>query len=144
MTQELLARVVVIAALVSVVVISVVGMRNTSAQSGKNVIQLYASMPENGGWSTDLLNAEVGKPLHLDIISEDVIHGFGVGQMRMDAVELYPGIPVSTTLLFEKSGIYTFYCTRWCGPNHWRMRGTIEDTIGTIGHYPSFCRRGCQ
>ena len=30
------------------------------------------------------------------------------------------------TLTFDKPGIYTFFCTRWCGVNHWRMRGTIE------------------
>ncbi|MDP2993940.1 MAG: c-type cytochrome, partial [Anaerolineales bacterium] len=32
------------------------------------------------------------------------------------------------TLTFDKPGTYTYYCTRWCGPNHWRMRGTIEVT----------------
>ncbi len=30
--------------------------------------------------------------------------------------------------MFDQPGKYTFYCTRWCGPNHWRMRGTIEVT----------------
>jgi mono/diheme cytochrome c family protein len=24
--------------------------------------------------------------------------------------------------------MYVYYCTRWCGVNHWRMRGTIEVT----------------
>ena len=32
------------------------------------------------------------------------------------------------TLTFDKPGKYTFYCTRWCSANHWRMRGTIEVT----------------
>jgi mono/diheme cytochrome c family protein len=30
--------------------------------------------------------------------------------------------------MFDRPGKYQFYCTRWCGPNHWRMRGTIEVT----------------
>jgi mono/diheme cytochrome c family protein len=32
------------------------------------------------------------------------------------------------TLVFDRPGKYTFYCTRWCGVNHWRMRGVIEVT----------------
>jgi mono/diheme cytochrome c family protein len=37
-----------------------------------------------------------------------------------------PGKVTDVTLIFDEPGTYTFYCTRWCGVNHWRMRGTIE------------------
>ena len=87
---------------------------------------IHAQMSENGGWSPDILRAEVGKPLHLKLTSDDVMHGFAVGQMNMDAVDVEPGKVTDVTLNFDKPGIYTFYCTRWCGLNHWRMRGTIE------------------
>ncbi len=40
-------------------------------------------------------------------------------------IDLMPGEWEETTLVFDKPGRYTFYCTRWCGRNHWRMRGTI-------------------
>jgi mono/diheme cytochrome c family protein len=83
-------------------------------------------MSESGGWSPDILRAEVGKPLHLTLTSDDVMHGFAVGQMNMDAVDVEPGKVTDVTLTFDKPGIYTFFCTRWCGLNHWRMRGTIE------------------
>jgi mono/diheme cytochrome c family protein len=46
--------------------------------------------------------------------------------MDMDAVNVEPGKVTDITLTFDKPGIYTFFCTRWCGLNHWRMRGTIE------------------
>jgi mono/diheme cytochrome c family protein len=39
-----------------------------------------------------------------------------------------PGEMTDVTLVFDKPGKYTFYCTRWCSVNHWRMRGTIEVT----------------
>ena len=58
------------------------------------------------------------------ILSE--VAGFAVGQMDMDAVNVEPGKVTVVTLKFDKPGIYTFFCTRWCGLNHWRMRGTIE------------------
>ena len=87
---------------------------------------IHARMAENGGWNPDVLQAEVGKPLHLKLTSDDVVHGFAVGQMDMQSVDILPGKVTDITLNFDKPGIYTFYCTRWCGLNHWRMRGTIE------------------
>jgi mono/diheme cytochrome c family protein len=41
-------------------------------------------------------------------------------------VDILPGKVTDIELLFDEPGTYTFYCTRWCGLNHWRMRGTIE------------------
>jgi mono/diheme cytochrome c family protein len=94
---------------------------------------IHAKIAENGGWSTVLLHAKVGEPLHLKFTSDDVMHGFAVGQMDMQPVDIEPGKVSETTLTFDKPGIYTFFCTRWCGLNHWRMRGTIEVTGGDTG-----------
>jgi mono/diheme cytochrome c family protein/plastocyanin len=91
-----------------------------------NTIELHARMPENGGWSMDTIHAQVGQPIHLHLTSDDVVHGFAIGKSNQPALEINPGEFVDTTLTFDKPGKYTFYCTRWCGPNHWRMRGTIE------------------
>ena len=87
---------------------------------------IHARMAEGGGWSPDVIQANVNEPLHLRITSDDVIHGFAVGQMKMEGVDILPGKVTDVTLTFDKPGIYTFFCTRWCGLNHWRMRGTIE------------------
>ena len=89
---------------------------------------IHARMADAGGWSTAVLRAEVGKPLHLSFTSDDVVHGFAIGQMDMDAVDIEPGKVTDVTVAFDKPGTYTFFCTRWCGVNHWRMRGTIEVT----------------
>jgi mono/diheme cytochrome c family protein/plastocyanin len=87
---------------------------------------VHARMAEAGGWNPDVIQAEVGTPLQLRLTSDDVVHGFAVGQMEIDAVDVEPGKVTDVTLSFDKPGVYTFFCTRWCGLNHWRMRGTIE------------------
>jgi len=92
----------------------------------KNARLIHARMAENGGWTPDVIQAQVGRPLHLKFTSDDVVHGFAVGQRDMPSVDILPGKVTDLTLTFDKPGIYTFYCTRWCGLNHWRMRGTIE------------------
>jgi len=87
---------------------------------------IHARMSEDGGWNPDIIQATVSEPLHLRLTSDDVVHGFAVGQMDMQSVDILPGKATDITLNFDKPGIYTFFCTRWCGLNHWRMRGTIE------------------
>ena len=87
---------------------------------------IHVHMAEDGGWNPDVIKAEVGSPLHLRLTSDDVVHGFAVGQMKMEGVDVVPGKVTDVTLTFDKPGIYTFFCTHWCGVNHWRMRGTIE------------------
>ncbi|MEW6405206.1 MAG: c-type cytochrome [Chloroflexota bacterium] len=98
---------------------------------------VHAQMADDGGWNPDVIEAEVGKPLHLKLTSDDVVHGFAVGQMDMESVDIEPGKVTAVTLTFDQPGIYTFYCTRWCGPNHWRMRGTIEVAGASVDLEPA-------
>jgi mono/diheme cytochrome c family protein len=74
----------------------------------------------------------VGEPLHLRLTSDDVTHSFAVGKLDWPVVDVFPGEVAEVTLTFDRPGKYVFACTRWCGPNHWRMRGTIE-VAGTDG-----------
>jgi plastocyanin len=122
--KEILARVF---ALILILGGSIaVGLAWWSGQA--NSITLHARMPEDGGWTPADLTVEVGQPLHLRLTSDDVVHSFAVGQSDYPIVDVLPGEITDITLEFDKSGTYTFYCTRWCGANHWRMRGTITVT----------------
>jgi mono/diheme cytochrome c family protein/plastocyanin len=97
-----------------------------AARARDDVILLHASMPESGGWQPGHLTARVGEPLQLRLTSDDVVHGFAVGRHDSAEVDVKPGQIAELTLTFDEPGTYTYLCTRWCGPNHWRMRGTIE------------------
>jgi len=116
--SELTSRILIIAAIVGAVGVPLFLWIKTPL--------IHARVAEDGGWDPDILQANVGEPLHLKLTSDDVVHGFAVGQMDMQSVDVLPGKVTDITLIFDKSGIYTFFCTRWCGLNHWRMRGTIE------------------
>jgi mono/diheme cytochrome c family protein/plastocyanin len=123
MRKEWLARGIIVLGLAIAVTAPAVGWWQQ-----KQGIVVHAHMAESGGWDPENLTAEVGKPLHLQLTSDDVIHGFAVGQMDQPAVDVIPGEMTDVTLVFDKPGKYTYYCTRWCSVNHWRMRGTIEVT----------------
>ncbi len=120
--SELLARILIM--------VAVIGAVGTPLYFWARTPLIHARVAENGGWSPNVIQAEVGKPLHLQLTSDDVTHGFAVGQMDMQSVDVLPGKVTDLILTFDKPGTYTFYCTRWCGVNHWRMRGTIEVTGG--------------
>ena len=87
---------------------------------------IHAQVAESGGWTPDVIHATAGQPLHLRLTSDDVLHSFAIGQSDQPAVDVLPGQVTDLTLTFDQPGTYTFYCARWCGINHWRMRGTIE------------------
>ena len=118
--SELISRILIITGILLAV--------GTPLYFWKRTPLIHAHMSEEGGWTPDTIRAKVGEPLQLHFTSDDVMHGFAVGQMDMDAVDIKPGKVTDVSLTFDKSGVYTFFCTRWCGVNHWRMRGTIEVT----------------
>jgi len=90
------------------------------------MIEVHAAMPDKGGWIISDLQVQAGEPLRLRLISDDVVHSFALGQLDFEPVDVLPGKPTEVTLTFDEPGTYTFYCTRWCGADHWRMRGTIR------------------
>jgi mono/diheme cytochrome c family protein/plastocyanin len=118
--QETLARIFVLALLLVVLAVPILNL------PAKESLEVHSSQALTSGWDPDVIRAEVGQPLHLRFTSDDVVHGFGIGQTAIQPVDILPGEWTEITLLFDKPGVYTFYCTRWCGKDHWRMRGTLE------------------
>ncbi len=116
--SELISRILII--------VTIIGAVGAPLYFWSRTPLIHAHIAEDGGWNPDVIKANVNEPLNLQLTSDDVVHGFAVGQMDMQSVDVLPGKVTDITLTFDKPGIYTFFCTRWCGINHWRMRGTIE------------------
>ncbi|HZY41977.1 MAG TPA: hypothetical protein VFF59_08245, partial [Anaerolineae bacterium] len=43
-------------------------------------IELRGVMADDGGWTPAELTATMGEPIHLRLTSDDVMHGFAIGQ----------------------------------------------------------------
>ncbi|MBI4733093.1 MAG: c-type cytochrome [Chloroflexi bacterium] len=121
---ELLSRILVITGIL-IVLAAPIAARAIGAQG---VIEVHGRIAESGGWTPSTIRVQAGMPIHLRLTSDDVMHGFAIGQSDTPAVDVLPGQVTEITLTFDKPGTYAYYCTRWCGPNHWRMRGIIEVT----------------
>jgi len=64
----------------------------------------------------------VGKPVVIFLSSKDVIHSFGLPQMRVkqDAI---PGIVQPVWFTPTKVGQWDIACSQLCGLGHFRMKG---------------------
>jgi mono/diheme cytochrome c family protein/plastocyanin len=99
-----------------------------TALAGVKIVDIVARTPEQGGFAPDRLNLKAGETVRLRISSPDVVHGFTIPALGVNVDEIYPGKVVEVDVTPTQPGRYAFACTRWCGVDHWRMRGVIEVT----------------
>ncbi len=122
---EYFARVATAGLLLGLGTVLAVGVLGRFGTSGRE-IALVARQPAAGGWSRERIVVNQGERVRLRIRSEDVVHGFAIGRLGVDAGPIEPGKVTTVEFLADRVGEFTFYCTMWCDPNHARMRGTVE------------------
>ena len=77
-----------------------------------------------GAREINALHVPTGKPIRLVMISEDVIHDFGLPAFRMKQ-DVLPGRYTSEWFEATEPGEYHLFCDQYCGSNHAKMKGTI-------------------
>lgn len=70
-----------------------------------------------GGKTTPELVLPAGRPVRLDVVSADVVHGFFVPAFRVK-VDAVPGRTNSTWVTPTTEGVFDIQCTVICGPTH--------------------------
>jgi cytochrome c oxidase subunit 2 len=71
------------------------------------------------------LNVPVNTPLIVELSSLDVIHSFGIPEMRVKQ-DVLPGIMVPTWFKPIKEGTFEIMCAQLCGIGHYRMKGYVN------------------
>jgi cytochrome c oxidase subunit II len=71
------------------------------------------------------LNLPVDRPVLVHLMSKDVIHSFGLYEMRVkqDAI---PGMSMPVWFIPNRVGEYEITCSQLCGLGHFRMRGYVN------------------
>ncbi|MDF2441707.1 MAG: cytochrome c oxidase subunit [Abditibacteriota bacterium] len=78
----------------------------------------------NGRWEMNELHVPVGRAVKLTMISEDVIHSFGVPAFRIKQ-DVIPGRYVQMWFQATRVGRYRVFCSQYCGTKHAIMGGYI-------------------
>jgi cytochrome c oxidase subunit 2 len=103
------------------------GRREIKLVSPDNPLGLDRSDPaaKDDIITTNQLGLPVDRPILVHLSSKDVIHSFGLFEMRVkqDAV---PGLDIPVWFIPNRIGEYEIACSQLCGLGHYRMRGFVS------------------
>ena len=77
------------------------------------------------GSTSPKLYVPVGKPVKVNLVSQDVIHGFFLPAFRVKR-DVVPGMKNHAWFVASKAGSYNLFCSQYCGTNHSAMITTVE------------------
>jgi cytochrome c oxidase subunit 2 len=113
------------------------GRTDINRISADNPLGLVRSDPDAKDDITTInqLNLPVDRPILVHLSSKDVIHSFGLFEMRVkqDAI---PGMSIPVWFIPNRAGEYEIACSQLCGLGHFRMRGFM--TIQTAADYQNW------
>jgi len=103
------------------------GRREVARVAADNPLGLVRTEPDakDDIVTTNQLNLPVDRPVLVQLTSLDVIHSFGLFEMRVkqDAI---PGMEIPVWFVPNKLGQYEIACSQLCGIGHFRMRGFVN------------------
>jgi cytochrome c oxidase subunit 2 len=85
---------------------------------------MWKAQHPGGQWENNELHLPAGRPVKVTLISEDVIHDFGVPAFRQK-IDVLPGRYVSTWYNPTRPGRYHLFCNQYCGTGHADMVGWV-------------------
>jgi cytochrome c oxidase subunit 2 len=113
------------------------GRTDISLMAAENPLGLDRRDPDAKDDITTInqLTLPVDRPVLVHLSSKDVIHSFGLYEMRVkqDAV---PGLDMPVWFIPNRIGDYEITCSQLCGLGHYRMRGFVN--IKSDADYRSF------
>lgn len=78
-----------------------------------------------GGRTATKLYVPVGRPVRVELVSKDVIHGFFLPAFRVKR-DVVPGMSNYAWFVALKPGSYDLFCSQYCGTRHSAMISTVE------------------
>jgi cytochrome c oxidase subunit 2 len=77
-----------------------------------------------GAREIDELHIPTGRPVRLQMISQDVVHSLYVPAFRIKQ-DVLPGRYTSAWFEANRTGEFHLFCAEYCGTNHARMKGRV-------------------
>lgn len=77
------------------------------------------------GKTSNKLYIPVGRPILVNLVSLDVLHGFYVPAFRVKR-DIVPGMKNHVWFVAADKGSYDIFCSVYCGTDHYKMTTTVE------------------
>ncbi|MDD2898437.1 MAG: cytochrome c oxidase subunit II [Desulfuromonadaceae bacterium] len=81
------------------------------------------------GKTSPRLYVPVGRPVRVELVSEDVIHGIFLPAFRVKR-DVVPGMSNYAWFVATTPGSYDLFCSQYCGTQHSAMVSTVEAVSG--------------
>ena len=119
------------------------GRTDVSLMAADNPLGLDKSDPAAKDDITTInqLTLPVDKPVLVHLSSKDVIHSFGLYEMRVKQ-DVVPGLDMPVWFIPNRIGDYEITCSQLCGLGHYRMRGFVN--IRSQADFDKFLASGGQ
>ena len=79
---------------------------------------------ERGGFPREI-HVKQGQPVRLRLTSDDVTHGFIIGDLGLDAGVIHAGKFKILEFVPEEKGRFSYVCSIRCSPLHSKIRGYL-------------------
>jgi len=77
------------------------------------------------GKTSPKLYVPVGKPVLVNLVATDILHGFFLPAFRVKR-DMVPGMKNNDWFVADKPGSYDLFCSQYCGKGHSAMITTVE------------------
>ena len=77
------------------------------------------------GYDPDVIKVNLGDKVTIDVVSEDVTHGFYLDGHNVNLTVRPAGDPATATFVADKTGRFSYRCSQTCGVFHPFMSGVL-------------------
>ncbi len=96
--------------------------RETPAPQAPHVVEIAARRFQ---FTPGVVTLRKGEPVTLRLRSDDVVHGFYLKELGIDAI-IEPGKVTEVVVTPAETGRFTVICHHFCGSGHGGMKLTLE------------------
>jgi cytochrome c oxidase subunit 2 len=75
-------------------------------------------------YTPDHITVKQGQRIRIVATSADVVHGFALPEYKINT-NIVPDQETIIEFTADKAGDFTFFCSVYCGPGHYSMKGTL-------------------
>jgi cytochrome c oxidase subunit 2 len=99
------------------------------------------AVPSNNFATANEIHIPVGRPVHIELVSDDVIHSLWIPNLA-GKQDLIPGRPADLDLLPRRTGHFRAQCAEFCGLQHAHM--ALDVIVDTPEQYAAWKAKSLQ
>ena len=111
--------------------IAVAAIMSPHAAAADQPVQEVQIVATRYAFEPETIRVTAGEPVRLVIRSRDVMHGFSIPDLKIDARIPAGGEPITVEFVAPPPGRYDIACSAYCGAGHSQIRASLVSVAST-------------